>query len=71
MMTQPLAVYRAVRTSDGQGGYTESVPALVTTVWGTIEVYENETKRDDHYHRFGGGRYSGRHNTGGRRCLMT
>jgi len=43
MMTQPLAVYRAVRTSDGQGGYTESVPALVTTVWGTIEVYENET----------------------------
>jgi len=43
MMTQPLAVYRAVRTDDGQGGYTEGAPALLTTVWGTIKVYENET----------------------------
>jgi len=38
----PFNKYRPVKTSDGEGGYTEAL-GTATTVWGLVKVWQNET----------------------------
>jgi len=42
MIGAPFRFYRTVKTSDGEGGYTES-GTLLGTYFGTLSVHENVT----------------------------
>lgn len=42
-MKMPMMVYRTVKTSDGQGGFSV-VRGSGRTIWGAIEVYKNELR---------------------------